>query len=86
MNETDAGGSIRRTNGLLQVHGRGVLDCGEKLVPFIMRIPAADSRAFIRRLENRAKGIGISDWFVPHETYFLVANDSEVVGVSNLRF
>lgn len=61
------------------------LSSGEKLVPFIMRIPAGDSQAFIRRLENCAKGIGISDWFVPHETYFLVANDCEVVGVSNLR-
>ena len=58
---------------------------GETLVPFVMRIPTRDPEAFLLRLQNCAKGIGISDWFVPHETYWLVAEEREVVGVSNLR-
>lgn len=58
---------------------------GEMLIPFVMRIPNRDSEAFLQRLRNCAKGIGISDGFVPHETYWLVADDREVVGVSNLR-
>lgn len=58
---------------------------GETLVPFVMRIPTRDPEAFLLRLQNCAKGIGIADWFVPHQTYWLLADDREVVGVSNLR-
>ncbi len=58
---------------------------GETLVPFVMRIPTRDPEAFLLRLQNCAKGIGISEGFVPHQTFWLVAEDREVVGVSNLR-
>lgn len=58
---------------------------GETLVPFVMRIPTRDPEAFLLRLRNCAKGIGISEGFVPHQTYWLVEEDREVVGVSNLR-
>lgn len=58
---------------------------GEELIPFVMRLPTRDPEAFLAKLAGFPQGLGISDGFVPHETFWLVADGREVVGVSNLR-
>ncbi len=60
-------------------------DKGESFVPFILGFPTTDFSAFLKKMEESAKGIGIPQGFVPHETFWLIADDAEVVAVSNLR-
>jgi predicted acetyltransferase len=64
---------------------REFIDRGEPLVPFTLAFPNEDFSAFLDRLSACAKGRGIPVGFVPHTTYWLVRDGSEVVGVSNLR-
>ena len=61
------------------------LDRGEELVPFPLSFPNDDFDAFIGRLAACSRGEGLPDGFVPHTTYWLVRDEIEVVGVSNLR-
>lgn len=61
------------------------LDRREPLIPFPLRFANADFSAFIKEMEDCTKGIGIRVGFAAHETFWLVAEDSEVVAVSNLR-
>lgn len=61
------------------------LEQGEPLIPFPLSFANIDFPALIREMENCAKGIGIPEGFVAHETLWLVDED-EVVAVSNLRF
>jgi predicted acetyltransferase len=58
---------------------------GENLVPFVLGFPDDDFEGLLRTLQNHAQGIGIPDGFVAHSSYWLVRNDQEIVGVSNLR-
>ena len=58
---------------------------GEPYVPFVLKFPTDDFRAFLRRLQACAEGSGLPRGFVPHETFWLVDGDEQVVGVSNLR-
>lgn len=64
---------------------REFVECGEPLVPFPLAFPNEDFPAFLSRLSACANGEGIPEGFVPHSTYWLVRNGSEVIGVSNLR-
>lgn len=64
---------------------REFLEVGEPLVPFPLAFANEDFAAFLDRLSACARGEGIPEGFVPHSTYWLVHNGSEVVGVSNLR-
>lgn len=64
---------------------REFLESGEPLVPFPLTFPHDDFPAFLARLDACARGEGLPEGFVPHSTYWLVRNDVEVVGVSNLR-
>lgn len=61
------------------------LDRDEELIPFPMSFANTDFPSFLQELENCANGIGIPEGFVPHETFWLVSGDGEVVAVSNLR-
>jgi predicted acetyltransferase len=61
------------------------LDRGEDLVPFPLSFPSDDFDAFIERLSACSRGEGLPEGFVPHTTYWLVRDEVEVVGVSNLR-
>lgn len=61
------------------------VDRGEALVPFTLSFDNTDFDAFLSRLQDCAKGIGVPDGFVAHSTYWLVRNGQEVVGVSNIR-
>ena len=58
---------------------------GEPLVPFPLAFANEDFLAFLDKLSACARGEGIPEGFVPHSTYWLVRDGSEVVGVSNLR-
>ena len=58
----------------------------EPLVPFVLNENYHDFSAMVNRLNNYAKGIAISDAFVPHATYWLVNQSDELLGVVNLRF
>lgn len=60
------------------------VDAGEHLVPFTLEFPSNDVQAFLDHLAACERGERISDGFVPHSTFWLVA-DGEVVAVSNLR-
>jgi predicted acetyltransferase len=58
---------------------------GEKLVPFVLQFEHDDFDAFILRLGDCSRGIGVPPGFVAHSTYWLVGDRGEVVGVSNIR-
>lgn len=56
----------------------------EDLIPWVIGLGFDDFDSYLKILDDGAKGIGLKEWQVPHETYWLVVDD-EVVGVSNLR-
>lgn len=56
----------------------------EDLIPWVIGLGFDDFASYLKILEDASQGIGLKDWQVPHETYWLVV-DEEVVGVSNLR-
>ncbi len=58
---------------------------GEDLVPFVLAFPTDDFSAFLANLEACSRGDALPEGYVPHTTYWLVENDTEVVAVSNLR-
>jgi predicted acetyltransferase len=60
------------------------VNAGEELIPFPLRFDHEDFGAFLAELTASSRGEGISERFVPHTTYWLVAGD-EVVAVANLR-
>ena len=62
-----------------------VTGAGEKLIPFPLAFPSDDIDALLLRLEACARGIDLPEGFVPHSTYWLVRDRTEVVGVANLR-
>jgi len=61
------------------------LDRDEELIPFPMSFANTDFPAFLQELEDCAIGIGVPEGFTPHETFWLVSAEGEVVAVSNLR-
>ena len=58
---------------------------GDALVPFTLAFDNTDFDAFLSRLADCAKGVGVPDGFVAHSTFWLVRDWTEVVGVSNIR-
>jgi predicted acetyltransferase len=58
---------------------------GEKLIPFVLTFEHDDFAAFLNRLDACARGIDLRPGFVAHSTYWLVRNETEIVGVSNIR-
>lgn len=58
---------------------------GERLVPFVLSFPSENFTDFLDRLSACSRGEGLPAGFVPHSTFFLVQDTSEIVGVSNLR-
>lgn len=61
------------------------VESGEPLIPFPLSFPHDDFPAFLERLAACSRGEGSPPGFVAHSTYWLVRDDREVVGVSNLR-
>ena len=62
-----------------------VANRGEKPVPFVLGFDNHDFDAMLTRLTDCARGVGLPDGFVAHSTFWLVRNQTEVVGVSNIR-
>lgn len=58
---------------------------GNALVPFTLSFDHTDFDAFLSKLTDCAKGVGVPDGFVAHSTFWLVRDWTEVVGVSNIR-
>jgi len=54
-------------------------------VPFTVGLDASDFGTLVAALERSSRGLDIPLGFVPHSTYWLVREGSEVIGVSNLR-
>ena len=61
------------------------LERDEDLVPFVLEFEHTDFSAFLARLSDCSRGVGLPERFVPHSTYWLVKNKAHVVGVSNIR-
>ena len=61
------------------------LGCAETLVPFVLSFDHSDFDAMLTRLTDCARGIGLSQGFVPHSTFWLIEDNDEVVGVTNIR-
>jgi len=57
----------------------------EELIPFTLKFSHEDFDAMLERLASCSRGVGIPAGFVPHSTFWLVRDSTEVVGVSNLR-
>lgn len=58
---------------------------GDALVPFTLAFENTDFDAFLSKLGDCARGVGVPDGFVAHSTFWLVRGGTEVVGVSNIR-
>ncbi len=58
---------------------------GEDLVPFPLQFEHTDFDAFLARMASCSRGEGIAPGFVAHSTFWLVRDNQDVVGVSNLR-
>jgi predicted acetyltransferase len=59
---------------------------GEPPIPFVLGFPTDDFPSFIGRLKKCAEGSDLPKGFVAHETFWLVAENEQVLGVSNLRY
>lgn len=58
---------------------------GERFVPFTLSFEYENFDELIDRLSANSKGLGIPDGFVANSSFWLVRDDSEIVGVSNVR-
>jgi len=58
---------------------------GEKLVPFTLSFEYKRFDELLKTLSDNSRGIGIPDGFVANSSFWLVRDESEIVGVSNLR-
>lgn len=58
---------------------------GNALVPFTLSFDNTNFDAFLSKLADCTKGVGVPDGFVAHSTFWLVRDWTEVVGVANIR-
>lgn len=58
---------------------------GERLVPFTLSFEHEIFDELLKQLSDNARGIGIPEGFVANSSFWLVHDNSEIVGVSNLR-
>ncbi len=57
----------------------------EPLVPFPLNYPYEDFDTLITKLNEHSRNIGLPEGFVANSTFWLVNNERELLGVSNLR-
>ena len=57
----------------------------EPLIPFPLSFPTTDFQAFLARLMDDSRAVGLTAGFVANSTYWLIDDRKEVVAVSNLR-
>jgi predicted acetyltransferase len=58
---------------------------GERLTPWVLAMEAPTFEELIQKLEQYSQGIGLQSGFVPHSTFWLIDDDKNLLGVSNLR-
>lgn len=58
---------------------------GEKPVPFPLGFDYQTFDELLKRLKDNSMGVGIPEGFVANSSFWLVRDNSEIVGVSNLR-
>lgn len=58
---------------------------GEPLIPFVLKMDAADFGEMVRQLHGYRQGIGVPATFVPHATYWLIDGENKILGVVNIR-
>ena len=61
------------------------LQTGERLVPFTLQYDSSNFQAYITRLDNCKKGIGLPETFVPNSTFWLVDQDKKIIGTTDIR-
>lgn len=62
-----------------------VVENDAEVVPFVLNTPVDDFDALLKELDGYTRGENMQPGFVPHTTYWLVENDKEVVGATNIR-
>lgn len=60
-------------------------EAGERFLRDDRMLMEADFAAYVRMLRDRARGVSLPPGWVPYDTYWLVLNKADVVGVSTLR-
>lgn len=58
---------------------------GEGVVPWVADEPYDTFAAYVAKLNDGAKGIGLRPGMVPHSTFWLIDSRGEIVAISNLR-
>jgi predicted acetyltransferase len=58
---------------------------GEKIVPFVLKMDYGDFDGMVKELIGYSRGIGITESYVEHTTYWLVHRDGKVLGAVNIR-
>ena len=58
---------------------------GERVVPWVADEPYETFAAYVAKLNDGAKGIGLGPGMVPHSTFWLIDGGGEIVAISNLR-
>jgi predicted acetyltransferase len=58
---------------------------GEGVVPWVADEPYDTFAAYVAKLNDGAKGIGLRPGMVPHSTFWLINSRGEIVAISNLR-
>ena len=69
----------------LKAYKAEVIQAGEPGTPFILNFDMDNFPAFVTLLNGWAAGENLEKGFVAHSTFLLVENDTEVVGISNIR-
>lgn len=58
---------------------------GEKMVPWVLYEDPSDFEAMVKVVNGYSQGIGVKETFVPSSTYWLVEEDTKLIGVVNIR-
>ena len=58
---------------------------GESFIPWVIGMDPYDYAGMLQSLRDNANGVNISEGWVPSSTYWLVTEDSRVVGAVNIR-
>jgi len=58
---------------------------GERLVPFTLAFEYEQFGDFLMKLRDNSRGIGIPEGFVANSSHWLVSDNFQLIGVSNLR-
>jgi len=60
-------------------------ESGEDMVPWVISRNPTDFQGMLQFLSDNEKGDNLQEGWVPDSTYWLVADDKQVIGVVNIR-